>query len=299
MKKYGFAAVLLALALLLCSCGPHKKEDPSIPLDGLEKVSFVLNGNNYDLNVGGRQYNYIKWAEAKYISIGKVIAYELVEGGISYKYYAELFGSSDVIARFRAGSRGELPSGKDTVELYAAADLAEIPYWASQLCAYPEFDTDYIENLNFTAKYIRTEGMLPDRTFPYALLIDDRASLDRYIEDNKAFYGFDANNEFSAVAERYNGDWFKTHQLVIAVVEEGSGSIAHEVQWIYKDKTSKCFVIIDRLVPEVGTADMAHWHILMEVERVNLPFEPSYPRNLTQDFDIQVRLFTVREKEGQ
>ena len=296
MKKYRFAAMLLVLALLLSSCGPHKKEAPRIPLDGLEKVSFVPNGDSYDLSIGGRQYKYFAAAFAKYIEFGDVIAYEIIEGNF-YHYFAKLSGSSDVIARFRPGSKGELPSGEHDVELYAAADLDELPDWAEQLRGYPLFDDDFIVgNLKFTAKYIRTEGSLPDKVFPYALLIDDRASLDRYIEENRAFYGLDTNSSFSDAAAKYDDDWFKTHQLVVAVVEEGSGSISHEVQWILKDKVSKCVVIIDRHVPEVGTADMAHWHILLEIERVKLPYELSYPTNITKDFDIQVRLFTVRER---
>ena len=46
---------------------------------------------------------------------------------------------------------------------------------------------------------------------------------------------------------------------MVVVLEEGSGSVSHEVTEV-TDRS----VTIERRIPEVGTADMAEWHILIQ-----------------------------------
>ncbi len=50
-------------------------------------------------------------------------------------------------------------------------------------------------------------------------------------------------------------------------VWEGSGSVNHEVSGIYKDKNDILTVIVNRLVPEAGTADMAGWAVVVSVDK--------------------------------
>ena len=50
------------------------------------------------------------------------------------------------------------------------------------------------------------------------------------------------------------------------VLEEGSGSIRHEVKSVIKNPDGSFAVDIKRDVPEIGTDDMAEWHIFLEID---------------------------------
>ena len=51
----------------------------------------------------------------------------------------------------------------------------------------------------------------------------------------------------------------------MVLLEEGSGSIRHEVERIGVD-SGDLWIEIKSIVPEVGTCDMAWWHVLIEPE---------------------------------
>jgi hypothetical protein len=55
--------------------------------------------------------------------------------------------------------------------------------------------------------------------------------------------------------------------LIFVLLEEGSGSVRHEVRSIELTEDQKISISIDRNVPEVGTDDMAQWHIILELSR--------------------------------
>ncbi len=57
-----------------------------------------------------------------------------------------------------------------------------------------------------------------------------------------------------------------TEELIKPILEEGSGSIRHEVKSVVKNPDGSFAVEIERDVPEVGTDDMAEWHIIVEPE---------------------------------
>ena len=65
--------------------------------------------------------------------------------------------------------------------------------------------------------------------------------------------------------QRYDDAWFSSHTLLLAVLEEGSGSVRHTVTRVEKTAPHAGTVAIKRDVPEVGTCDMAYWHILIEL----------------------------------
>lgn len=70
-----------------------------------------------------------------------------------------------------------------------------------------------------------------------------------------------AEDDLTAMADAYGEDFFVGHRLLAVVVEEGSGSVTHEIAALYRDSVS-----ILRHVPEAGTCDMAAWLILAEVD---------------------------------
>ena len=71
---------------------------------------------------------------------------------------------------------------------------------------------------------------------------------------------------FADAITQYDAAWFAEHDLLMVVLEEGSGSIRHEVYAITKTP-EKWSINIASIEPEVCTADMAQWHILIEVEK--------------------------------
>ena len=127
-----------------------------------------------------------------------------------------------------------------------------------------EADPAETDEISFTAKYIRTNGYHESVTYPAVTLIGDPEALARYYEENRTLYDLSAG--FSDAIQSYDEAWFAAHQLLLVLLEEGSGSIRHRVTKVTAGEDPA--VEIDVLVPEVGTADMAQWHILIETERV-------------------------------
>ena len=122
-----------------------------------------------------------------------------------------------------------------------------------------------MQGYSFNAQYIRTNGYSDGAVYPKKKLITSRAELDSYIEANKDTYnltsGWTGSNFMGAVSG-YDDNWFSSHQLLVVVLEEGSGSINHTVA-----EVNGLGVTIQREIPEVGTDDMAEWHILIEVDK--------------------------------
>ena len=122
-----------------------------------------------------------------------------------------------------------------------------------------------MQGYSFNAQYIRTNGYSDGAVYPKKKLITSRAELDSYIEANKDIYdfkGWDTITGFMNATAKYDDNWFSSHKLLVVVLEEGSGSISHTVA-----EVNGLGVTIQREIPEVGTCDMAEWHILIEVDK--------------------------------
>ena len=134
------------------------------------------------------------------------------------------------------------------------------------------------EQVPFTAQYIRTNGYRDGVRYPVVTLISGTEDLQRYYEANRDLYDLshketvysDTTIGFADAIGKYDDAWFETHQLVVVLLEEGSGSVRHKVTKVTAGPEP--VVDIEKQVPEVGTADMAEWHILIETARV---FDPA------------------------
>ncbi len=130
------------------------------------------------------------------------------------------------------------------------------------------------DGVPFAAQYIRTNGYHDGAKYPVVTLLDSADALRRYYEEYSGLYDLshketvysDTTVGFADAIGGYDEAWFETHQLLIVLLEEGSGSVRHEVTKLTAGAAPA--VEIDRLVPEVGTADMAEWHILIETPKV-------------------------------
>lgn len=135
------------------------------------------------------------------------------------------------------------------------------------------------ESIDFSAQYIRTNGYHDGEEYPKTFWITNVEEMNEYYELNKEMYFLESIPEpdshqsigFTDAIKKYDAEFFEDHDLIFVVLEEGSGSIRHEVTDVrllpsMADRI-RYFIQpeIKRIVPEVGTADMAEWHIIIEI----------------------------------
>ena len=145
-----------------------------------------------------------------------------------------------------------------------------------------EFTVNRVGNTNDVRKtfvdfyplYVRTDGYHEDAEYPTATVVRSVEELNAYRAANKERYDFtsqrtphgDAVVSFTDICQQYDDAYFEKQVLVMVLLEEGSGSITHHVDNVALGADGKLYVSIRRIVPEVGTCDMAQWHILIEPE---------------------------------
>ena len=121
----------------------------------------------------------------------------------------------------------------------------------------------------FEAQYIRTNGG-PEDGYPYHTVISSRAELEAYYEAYKDIYSLerretvysDSTIGFLDACDKYDNAYFERQNLVLIVLQEGSGSIRHEITDVRRHRIENGAldgwdITIDRKVPEAGTEDMA------------------------------------------
>lgn len=131
----------------------------------------------------------------------------------------------------------------------------------------------------FEAQYIRTNGGSENASYPYHVVINSREELDAYYETNKEFFDLERKEKvysdttigFLDACDKYDDSYFERQNLVLIVLEEGSGSVRHEItdvrnRWDENGASLGWNITIENIVPEVVTDDMAQWHLFLEVQ---------------------------------
>lgn len=126
--------------------------------------------------------------------------------------------------------------------------------------------------VNFDAQYIRTDGYHEEIEYPVVKIIRSVDELTAYYETSKEYYDLERKDKvysdttigFLDACDKYDEAYFENQILVMVLLEEGSGSNRHKVQSVNQSADGQCHIYIDTIVPEVGTCDMAAWHILIE-----------------------------------
>ena len=124
------------------------------------------------------------------------------------------------------------------------------------------------ENTGF--QYIKTAytGFLAG---PVVTVINSQNEFDKFIVKNighsRDGVMYPVENDMIYAADKYNDDFFKLNYLVLVEITENSGSNRHEVESI----GSNGDITIKRIVPEIGTADMAQWCIIIELDADFVP----------------------------
>ncbi len=112
------------------------------------------------------------------------------------------------------------------------------------------------------AQYIRTNGGAEGETYPQSAVIRSPQELNDYVSKKKATFNM-ANKPFEYAISKYTEDYFKSHSLVMILLQESSGSNRHNVRSA-EVQDGVLTVTVERILPEMGTCDMAQWHILLE-----------------------------------
>lgn len=112
--------------------------------------------------------------------------------------------------------------------------------------------------------YIRTNGGKKGARYPKGVLISSKAELQKYYQENRQYYALEGS--FRKTINSFDDAYFKKNQLVIALLETGSGSNRFRVTSVDYDNNKKEYQAQIELVPaKIGTGDMAEWHILLPV----------------------------------
>ena len=126
-----------------------------------------------------------------------------------------------------------------------------------------------------TTKLIRTNYV--SGTHGKTYIIESKQELEEYIKTNMDVHGLqhkekvyeDTTIGFVDAVEEYDEEYFKEKTLVIVLLTESSGSIRHKVtKASVKDGVME--INITKKTPEIGTCDMAGWHVLVETEKVEI-----------------------------
>ena len=125
-----------------------------------------------------------------------------------------------------------------------------------------------------SAQYIRTDGYHEDVVYPVVTVVRSVEKLTEYYHANKDRYYLERRDQvyadssigFLDACDKYDAAYFEDQILVLVLLQEGSGSIQHKVEDVKTDAEGKLSVSISSIVPEIGTDDMAQWHIFIEPE---------------------------------
>ena len=131
--------------------------------------------------------------------------------------------------------------------------------------------------VGFHVQYIRTDGYHDGEEYPKIFWIGSVKELEDYYISNKDRYDLESRTGgslgFTDAIKEYDDSFFSKKDLIFTLLEEGSGSIRHEVTGlnVTSSKESEfryeiCPEVV-RYLPEVMTDDMAERHIIVEVDK--------------------------------
>ncbi len=146
-----------------------------------------------------------------------------------------------------------------------------IPFFMGTLLSVNEVPETEMTNQPFEAQYIRTDGYHDEFEYPIMKVIRSVEDLNAHYEEYKDYFLLDGGGlgnppTFKEACEKYDKDYFEKNILLLVLLEEGSGSIRHEVKSV-KTSGNNVEIDIDVTCPEVCTEDMAEWHVIIELDR--------------------------------
>ena len=140
----------------------------------------------------------------------------------------------------------------------------------------PDDSKEAMTEVEWSAQYIRTNGYQDGAKFPKVVVIKSAKELTEYYNSTKEVFDLerkekvysDTTTGFLDVCDQYDDAFFEKNYLIFVLLEEGSGSVRHEVRSVGQTSSKKISVSIDSILPDgTGTSDMAQWHIIVELSR--------------------------------
>lgn len=108
-----------------------------------------------------------------------------------------------------------------------------------------------------------------EELLPSLKRIGTKEEFEAYLEQLSRLFAIDGGGfDFAGIWEtaKYGEEFFRQNDLLVLYLTEGSGSVRHRVSGlVISDATLT--VEMERLVPEIGTCDMAAWLIPVEVSK--------------------------------
>ncbi len=129
--------------------------------------------------------------------------------------------------------------------------------------------------VDFDAQYIRSKTTHDDVRRPVMAVINSVEELSEYqgtIKDlftRKRHDNPEPDFNFEAF-DKYNAEFFENRALVVVFLQEGSGSIRHNIESVV-NANGKMYINIRAIHPEICTADLAWWHIVTEIPKDKAP----------------------------
>jgi len=127
----------------------------------------------------------------------------------------------------------------------------------------------------FESQHIRTGGFWADADYDKIITINSRSELENYIKEDGQIYDFSRGKQygenpaisFIEATEKYDDNWFESHQMVIVIAEVGSGMFEVEVSKVKRLSTNELMIEVDLFCPDGYTFDIQSWHLIVELEK--------------------------------
>lgn len=246
--------------------------------DGKTKLEVIWS-NNTDYEVMyGEPYAIQRLDGNEWVSCSKDEATAFITVGYALKAGKEISKTYTISELFDVSQPGTYRF-KTSCSVYADGNTGQdCTLWAEFTLGNVKCPDDSKETgttVEYCAQYIRTNGYQDGAKFPRVEIIRGLQDLKDYytvyheifdLERKEKVYA-DTTVGFLDACDQYDEAFFEKNFLVFVLLEEGSGSVRHEVRGVEQTADKKLSVSIGREVPEVGTADMAEWHIILELSR--------------------------------
>lgn len=148
----------------------------------------------------------------------------------------------------------------------------------------PDDSKDIKTQVKWRAQNIRTDGYQDGAKFPSVVVIKSTKELTDYYDANNQIFDLERRDKvyldssigFLDACDQYDDAFFEEKYLIFVLLEEGSGSVRHEVRGVGRTADGKISISIDSILPDgAGTCDMVQWHIMLELSRDVLVETPS------------------------
>ncbi|MCD7771455.1 MAG: hypothetical protein LUH23_05155 [Oscillospiraceae bacterium] len=106
--------------------------------------------------------------------------------------------------------------------------------------------------------------------FPQYVVIRSQSQLEDVRESLNLTIADNVDTTWGLLTAKYTDDWFNENDLILLLLEEPSGSINPYVTDVTRDEDRNYTISINDDYPEVATADMAYWYVLVEIDGIKV-----------------------------